>query len=155
MPSPVFFAYFRRALLTLVFVVIGVALYVGGETDASVQTVHLMMMATTTYLMGERAAGTSGDHFSYMGMLVWVVYLAVFCFVLVTSTALTVDKPYLGLCHLSVYACAVFYAGGKVALVILLVERLRILRDASRSSPLSRWRDRYWLVMMGFMVPIL
>ena len=141
--------------MTLVFSAIGMSLYRGGETDAAVQTVHLMMMATTAYLMGERAAGTSGDRTTYMGVLVWVVYLAVFCFVLVTSTAIALDKPYLGLCHLAVYSCSVFYAGGKVALVTLLVERLRILRDASRDAPLSRWKDRHWLLMMGFMVPYL
>ena len=155
MPSPVFFAYFRRALLAFVFVAIGMALYLGGETHAATMTVHLLVLSTTTYLMGERAAGTSGDHSSYMGMLVWVVYLCVLCFVLVTSMMLSVDKPYLGLCYLSVYTCSTAYAGGKVALVTLLVERLRILRDASRDAPLSRWKDRHWLAMMGLMVPYL
>ena len=155
MPSPVFFAYFRRALLTSVFVAIGMALYLGGETDAACQTVHLMAIATTAYLMGERAAGTSGDHSSLTDFLVWSVYLCVLGFVLVTSTVLTVDKPYMGLCYLSVYSCGVFYGGGKVALVMLLVERLRILRDASRDQALSRWKDRHWMVMMGFMLPYL
>ena len=153
MPSPVFFAYFRRALLTFIFVVIGMALYLGHETDAAVHTVHLLVLSTTAYLMGERAAGTSGDRFSLTDVLVWVVYLAVLFFVLVTSTLLTVDKPYITLCNLGIYSCAVFYTGGKVALVTLLVERLRILRDASRDAPLSRWKDRHWMVMMGFMLP--
>ena len=155
MPSPVFFAYFRRALLTSVFVAIGMALYLGGETDTAVQTVHLMAIATTAYLMGERAAGTSGDHSSYMGMLVWVVYLCVFLFVCISSTVLTIDKPYMGICSLVINACAVFYVGGKFAFVMLLAERLRILRDASRDAPLSRWKDRHWKMMMGFMVPYL
>ena len=140
----------RRLILTAVFIPVIFALLMANEVEISFAAIRMMALATTSYYIGEWAAGTSGDTMmTPMSLSVWVSYATTMLFIITANILVETDASD-GLCRTAVLLCVNSYAWSKIAMYNVLVEKYRIV---SGRRNLPRKQDRHYQIMIASFIP--